>query len=674
MVACIASIGNTQEIRTGSFIANDPTVYPISGSVEYIQAEDSSLTVEFKNDFATVQGSRLEVFLSTDASFDNDDLMISEGPIGNGVGFGLALTGPQDFTIPDGVEFSQYDYVLVQCTSFNVLWGHAEFSGGSGGNQDGGGNNNGGSNNTWTIIDVDEGEKPTLTLDNNGQVHIAFMDETNPGFVKIAELNGDQFESTLVDEGSFYGPLDLAFTPTNRARIAYHDHNEADGEYALAKQMANGSYTIDYIYSSGHDGWDNTIFIESDGSEHYLSTASNVEYAYEENGEYIVEDIGIGTTTYKWATDIQVVDDIVYAVAYEASSGDLILGRRENGTWSTEVITVQGRFPSLSIDDTGDIMVAYFKKINNFSGYVELAHRGAVGWEYSIIDTLNSYDEGNARNVVKLHRNPWATSIAYTDSNVFNLATLSVGSNEWNIENVIDVTSSGTTLRNQSSMDIDDQGFYHFATYRAEAGAAGGGMIMYITNKEIESGGIMEAQTVTKNIQFNVNDSQGNALPEAEVVISSVDGSTEIMQMNNSQFAVAALESSEDQIRVCVSLNTPAIDNLSSVDVVRAQRIVLGLVDPCPANLIAADVDESNSVSSVDLVQMINVIIGRADKFTNNPSWVFMINDEVKTCETLNLSTLPSSLDITGIKKGNLECVDPALNFRTEESPINWKH
>ena len=182
---------------------------------------------------------------------------------------------------------------------------------------------------------------------------------------------------------------------------------------------------------------------------------------------------------------------------------------------------------------------------------------------------------------------------------------------------------------------------------------------------------MMEDQTVTKNFQLNVKDSQGNSLPNPNLVVTSQDGLTEISNLTNGLFAFAALENSEDQIQLCVSYHTEAIDNVSTVDVVRAQRIILGLVDPCLANVIAADVDESNSVSSVDLVQMINVIIGRAENFSNNPSWVFMIDDELKVCETYNLSTLPSSIEITGFKKGNLECLDPPLNLQTE---INWKH
>ena len=658
-----------QQIRTANFIANNSTVYPITGSVEFVKEEDGTQTVNFKNDFATVQGITLEVFLSTDADYDAaDDFKISDDPIGMGVAMGIAITGPRSFVVPPEVDIATYDYVIVQCTTASTLWGYAELSS----------LDTNMSTNTWTMVDVDEGEKPTLQCDKNGIPHIAYMNEsTTSGWTRIAELDGNSFSSELVSEGYFYGPLDLAFNNANRALIAYHDHDEAGGEFALARELATDNFEIEFIASTGHDGWDNKIVVEANDAIHVLSTDSGsgeVEYAFENNGSWQVEDAGIDGITYKWAVDLAVNDDVVYAVAYQSqTTGNLVMSTRENNTWSTEIVTEGGRYPSLSVDESGDILVAYYKRINAVSGYVEVAHRGTVGWEFSIVDTLKNHDSGNARDVVELLRNSSGTYIAYSDSDVLKLAT--ANGDNWDVETVLDAKAQSMTLRNQTSMDIDDEGYFHFSTYRAEAGATANGRVMYITNKTLtDGGGMMQAQMITKNISFDIQDSQGNDLPMADLVVTSSDGETTISQMAFGQYALEALETSEDQIQVCVSLNTPAIDELSSVDVVRGLRIVLGLVDPCPVNVIAADVDESGSVSSVDLVQMINVLIGKNEAYSNNPSWVFMINGELNTCETFNLSTLPSTLDITGIKKGNIECEDTPINLQgNDENTIHWK-
>lgn len=529
----------------------------------------------------------------------------------------------------------------------------------------------------WIVMDVDEGEKPTLTLDMNDVPHIAYIDEAFPGFVKIAGLDRDTFHSTLVAEGYYYGPIDLEFNPVdNTARIAYHDHDVENFAYAV--ESVSGDFTVEFIESSGHDGWDNSIYIEADGTEHLLSTDSgggDVEYAFRDgSGGWIVEKTGIDQTSYRWATDIKVVNDIVYAVAFESRSNQTRLAIRENDMWTSELVTMEGRYPSLDVDENGDVMVAYYKEIERSTGYVEIAHKAESEWEYSRVDTLESFDIGNARNVVKLKRHNQQVHIGYSDASVFKLATQREG--VWEIETVLDVSDETTTLRNMSAMDIDDDGFFHFSTHRAQAGAAGGAIIMYMTDRELSNdGGNMQPQMVSKRLQLSLEDPSGQVIPNVEVAVTSMQGETTIIESSDLLYSLEAAADASDEIMVCVSTTDPAVNGVSSTDVVRALRIVLGLVNPCPENLIVADVNEDGNVSSADLVQMINVIIGNADVFTGNPSWIFEFNGEFKSCETLNFSTLPDSLIIKGFKKGNLECIDESNSLQDpSKKNLSWKH
>ncbi len=68
----------------------------------------------------------------------------------------------------------------------------------------------GGEGFTWTIEDVDSGTKPALALSSNDVPHIAYMLESQSGFVKTAVLGDSSWDITTVAEGYFYGPLDLA--------------------------------------------------------------------------------------------------------------------------------------------------------------------------------------------------------------------------------------------------------------------------------------------------------------------------------------------------------------------------------------------------------------------------------------------------------------------------------
>ena len=111
--------------RSGSFVANNPALYPISGDVS-VSEQGGVLTVVFESNFATIQGLRLEVFLSKSNQLDTStDQMISLLPLDDGSDFMSPITGMRTFTAAAGTSIYDFDNVLIQCTIANVLWGHA---------------------------------------------------------------------------------------------------------------------------------------------------------------------------------------------------------------------------------------------------------------------------------------------------------------------------------------------------------------------------------------------------------------------------------------------------------------------------------------------------------------------------------------------------------------------
>jgi len=682
LLFCLSLTMYAQVTRTGDFIQNS-NIYPISGTATYTEVNSSEKSVKFEDNFATIQGIRLEVFLSTDGDYDEtDDYKISSAPLDEGSAMSTPINGPMSFVVPSDVNIAEYEYVIVQCTNANILWGAAklgapqgeqaeEETGGHDGSAEEEENVNDDSSNVWTTIDAGEGIKPSLSLDNSGIPHIAYINEDNAGFIKIAALNGDQFESTLVSEGYFYAPLDLTFTADNFGIIGYHDHDVGDGEYALATESASG-WSIETIDSPGHDGWDNSLYLDDDGDLHLLSVDPNsdLEYAYKDGDEWVVEQLGIGSTTYRYATDIQVVNDVVYAVGYKSSTDELMIATRTDGNWTTELVTIGGRYPSLHVSDDGDIKIAFYRRITDYTGSVELAHRANVGWEFSVIDTLSNVDQGNARNVVSLVREGVTDHVAYSDMDALKMA-ISDG-NSWDIETVLDVSAEPTRLGGLTSLRLDPEGKIHLSIFRAMAGAEGGGVIMYITNKTLEPSSDVDAQTIRRQMSFQIADTDGNTLSDADITITSESGQSTIVQSAFLQYSVETLENVDDEIKVCVSLDAPSAEGLSAVQIFRAQRIVLDLVEACPENRIAADVDESNSVSAVDLVLMRNVIVGNTASFPGKPSWIFMRGDEIKSCDTFSVNDLPNSeIRFTGIKKGKLDCMDTPRGLKENN---NWKN
>ncbi len=114
-----------QQPRTGSFVANDPAVYPVSGDVTVID-DFGPIIVIFESNFSTVQGLTLEVFLTKTPTLNlATDIKISTTPLDAGTPTNTPITGMRMFNVPPGVKLHDFENVIIQCTSINELWGHA---------------------------------------------------------------------------------------------------------------------------------------------------------------------------------------------------------------------------------------------------------------------------------------------------------------------------------------------------------------------------------------------------------------------------------------------------------------------------------------------------------------------------------------------------------------------
>lgn len=116
---------------------DDPTNYPVSGTANITFLTDGTKEVQFQNDFSTVQGLQLEVFLTTTPRLGQGgtELQISTQPLqddNGGMDLGDPITGMKTYTLPASVNLDDFSYVLIHCTLADVLWGRAQFGGASG--------------------------------------------------------------------------------------------------------------------------------------------------------------------------------------------------------------------------------------------------------------------------------------------------------------------------------------------------------------------------------------------------------------------------------------------------------------------------------------------------------------------------------------------------------------
>lgn len=130
---------NAQCSRGGTFDSTgnpNTSTYPIAGDANITVGNDGKLTVNFENNFASVQGFQLQVFLSTTQSLNtsnpstfirvdqNGDLVCdAHGSFErshNEEDMTGAITFSADLT---GVELNDYQYIILQCVEFGVPWG-----------------------------------------------------------------------------------------------------------------------------------------------------------------------------------------------------------------------------------------------------------------------------------------------------------------------------------------------------------------------------------------------------------------------------------------------------------------------------------------------------------------------------------------------------------------------
>ena len=100
---------------SGSFVDAD-WIHKTQGTATItVEDETSILSLE---DFKTTNGPDLYVYLSTD---EKASVFVNLGRL-------QSSNGDQTYEIPEGVDLSKYDKVLIWCKAFGVLFGTAELS------------------------------------------------------------------------------------------------------------------------------------------------------------------------------------------------------------------------------------------------------------------------------------------------------------------------------------------------------------------------------------------------------------------------------------------------------------------------------------------------------------------------------------------------------------------
>lgn len=311
----------------------------------------------------------------------------------------------------------------------------------------------------WTKTPVGEGIKPALAIDAAGNAHLAFLTEADHGTVFYATNREGSFETDTVAEGYFYGPVDIALSFDGVPYIAYHDHQETDfnprkGDEVVAISN-NDAWELFTVSHSGHDGWDNSIVVDSDGNWHtaavdpaQFGSTDGVEYATNLGDAVNVSSVNSGPVVYEFGTSIALDDAGLPAISYyDDSAQQLVYASLTVGEWSLETVDDDGdagRFSSLVFDGQGNPHISYYTATSDSTGTVKHAWRDGSSWQIEDVDVLDNVQMGHtgARKITSLAIGPdGAVHIAYADRGRVAYGVL--GDSGWSLQDVeVDSTAS----------------------------------------------------------------------------------------------------------------------------------------------------------------------------------------------------------------------------------------
>ena len=258
---------------------------------------------------------------------------------------------------------------------------------------------------TVDTLDILAWSNTSLALNVNGQPRIAYP-YANPCRIGHAQWDGTQWQLVKLDWGGCSMYVTLALDGTGEPCISYYQWAPSpDGARVwLACHEAAGWQTptvVDTVhYSLLQDlALYHSLVLQSDGTPHLnyyrqiLSGPAQLWYATRSGGPWVrtVVDEGPGVGSYSsLALDSQNRPRISY---YDHTNGDLKYAQWSGSQWYTETVDNSGdvgSYTSLALDGSGNPHISYYDATNRDLKY---AYWNGSQWRVEIVDSSGDVGE-----------------------------------------------------------------------------------------------------------------------------------------------------------------------------------------------------------------------------------------------------------------------------------------
>ena len=167
---------------------------------------------------------------------------------------------------------------------------------------------------------------------------------------------------------------------------------------------------------------------------------------------------------------------------------------------------------------------------------------------------------------------------------------------------------------------------------------------------------------------INIEDRNNEAFDVDSIRVMRSNGTlvrTEIERLSRGSYSFTSPQTIIRGDLICLEVDDTPAQDLSVLDIIKAQRHVLGLQVACEDDQLAGDVNFSGMVSGADIAAMQRIILAFDTVYNANRTRIFKADETPNVnlrrlgCVEIEAANLNNrSIDIKAIKLGNYTCED----------------